>query len=133
MYFQTGMANVFQPRNLSEDFQIPLNGSDQLYHSVHPNLFLLLVADCSQRLSGVHQGQHRPLKVLPPQRQPPPGELCGQAANVGELFGQHVVADDLQLLHGPQGGQLAIWDQQGVLLTLDLHSSEQDLEDTGPT
>ncbi len=115
--------------NTSRRSKVLLNGSEQLYHSVHPRLSLLLVADLSQCLSSVHQGQHRPLKVLPAQRSLTQGELCRQAANVGEPLGQDIVTYDLQLLHAPQGGQLLIWDQHGVLPTLDLHSSLQDLGD----
>lgn len=110
-------------RHTLGEFKVLFDDSEQLHHSVPPRLSLLLAAEAGQRLSAVHQGQHRPLKVLLPQRLPAPRELCCQTAYVREALGKDVVADDLQLVHAPQGGQLLIWDQHDARRILDLHSS----------
>lgn len=107
--------------------KVLLEGSEQLDQSINPHFPLVLVADLRQCLSGVHQGQQSPLKVLPAQRLPAPGELDSQTADVRELLGQNVFTDDLKFLHAPHRGQFLIWDQHGVILALDLHTSQQDL------
>lgn len=113
----------------SRGTKVFLNSMEQLDDSGRPRLPLLPVCDLSQRLGGVHQRKHRPLKVLPAQRLLPPlGEPGRQAADVGQPFGQDVLADDLQFLHASQGGQLLVWDQQGVMLALDMKSSQEDLK-----
>lgn len=126
IYWKDFLPNT-APHNTSWEFEVFLNGSEQLYRSVCPRLSLLLAADSSQRLSRVDQRQHCSLKVLPAQRLPALGQLCHQTVNVGEPLGQDVVTDDLQLLDVPHGGQLLVWDQHGVFCAVYLHSSQQDL------
>lgn len=111
----------------SEGFEVSLNSSEQLEEGVGPHLSLVLVTDMSQRLGDVHQRQHRPLKVLPAQSLAPLGELGRQTPDVREAFREYILTDDFQLFNTSQGGQLLIWDQQGVFITLDLHSGQQNL------
>ena len=126
IYWKDFLPNA-APHISSWEFEVFLNSSEQLDHSVRPRLSLLPAADSSQRLSRVDQRQHCPLKVLLAQRLPALGELCRETANVGEPLGQDVVTDDLQLLDAPHGGQLLVWDQHGVFCAFYLHSSQQDL------
>lgn len=80
------------------------------------------------------QCQHCPLKVLPTQRSPLV-QLCCQPPDVRKPLRQHILADNLQVVHPAQGGQArsgtrSLTRSQTRVLTQDLHSSKQQLRDT---